>query len=159
MPKYCIRSDGAVYNYTPELAMKSNFKVVDELPRSHVVAIESAKGRVDSRIAAARAMRRMQDDRQAQRRADTEAVRQRIAEKPDVDSEESEEAQRQAEEFTGEVGAAEGAGDAEFLIGTADKASLIAFAKENFDVDLPRQMKVENLRRKVAELAGVQSSG
>lgn len=165
MPKHCIRDDGAVYPYSPALATNSRFKVVDELPQSHLTAIERSKVRVDSRAEAARELRRSYDARVAGRKASSDAVRERVAAGPAVNAEASAEAQRQSDEFTQKVDAAPAAAspapaaapanDGAFVIGTATEEQLRAYAKSTFNVTLHHKAGIDKLRAKVAELAGV----
>jgi len=154
MTKYCIRDDGAVFPYSPALAGLSNFKIVDELPESHLKSIERSKGRFDERAHAAKAMRQAHDQRIADRKAVTQAVRSRIAEGPAVDVQAAAEAQRQADEFSGNV-AAEPEAASEFVIGTASEEALRKYAKDTFGVTLHHKAGIDKLRAKVAELAGV----
>lgn len=167
MPKYLIRSDGAIYPYSTALARDSRFKVVDELPESHVRSIERARGRTDNQLEAVRAMRRAQDARIAERQAASEAVRQRVNAGPKVDAEAAGESQRQASEFIGTAEAIQVANDApaaspdapvndgEFVIATATEDQLRQHAKETFGVTLHHKAGIDKLRAKVAELHGI----
>jgi hypothetical protein len=101
MPKYCVRTDGAVYPYNPTLATNARFKIVDELPAEHTRGIEKARGRADERVMAAQLMREQQDARDERRRQQSEGLRRQISTAPAVDPAASEEAQRQADEFSG----------------------------------------------------------
>lgn len=101
MPKYCIRTDGAVYPYSAALSANARFKIVDELPAEHARGIEKARGRADERVMAAQLLREQQDERDARRRQKSEGLRRQISAAPAVDPAASEEAQRQADEFSG----------------------------------------------------------
>ena len=101
MPKYCIRADGAVYPYCPGLAASARFKVVDELPTAHLHGIEQARRRTDQRVEATAEMRQRQDLRHAQRHRETRHLRKQLASGPEVDTAAAEEAQRQADAFSG----------------------------------------------------------
>lgn len=162
MPKHCIRDDGAVYPYSPALAKNSRFKVVDELPKSHLSAIERSKVRVDNRMEASRELRRSYDARVAGRKASSAAVRERVAAGPAVNAEASAEAQRQSDEFTQTIDAPVAAAepptnDGAFVIATATEEQLRQYAKETYGVTLHHKAGIDKLRAKVAELAGVKA--
>jgi hypothetical protein len=161
MPKFCIRDDGAVYPYSPALATNSRFKVVDELPGTHLRSIERSKVRVDSRAEASRNLRQSYDARIAARKASSDAVRVRVAAGPAVNAEASAEAQRQADEFTQKIEApaapAASANDGAFVIATATEEQLRQYAKDTFNVTLHHKAGIDKLRAKVAELAGVKA--
>ena len=63
--------------------------------------IEKARGRADERVMAAQLMREQQDARDERRRQQSEGLRRQISTAPAVDPAASEEAQRQADEFSG----------------------------------------------------------
>lgn len=159
MPKYCVRDDGAVYPYSPELAKNSRFKVVDELPTQHVQSIETARQLRADRIASAQRLRVEQERRHEELREKMLQRRQRAA-TPAIDPEQSAEAQRQTDEFTGNVNSLAPAAAGTFVISTATKEELMAFAKQHFpDARIHPNIGAEKLREKIAELTGATTQG
>ncbi len=100
MPQYLIRDDGAVYPYSALLAASARFKIVDELPASHVRGIDQARVRAGDRVAATQLMREQQDLRHSLKREASAQLRRQLAATPAVDAAAAAEAQRQADAFT-----------------------------------------------------------
>ncbi|TAM30249.1 MAG: hypothetical protein EPN60_05240 [Nevskiaceae bacterium] len=159
MPKCCVRDDGTVYPYSPLTARNPRFKVLDDYPAEHVEKVEAARAQQDERLEASKRLLEAQNQRAAERTARGAERREQVA-KAKADPSAALEAQRQSNEFTGRADGAESGKPPEtkkaFVIGTASKEELLAFAKVEFpDAKFHPNIGVEKLRVKIAELAGV----
>lgn len=157
MPKCCVRDDGTVYPYSPLTARNPRFKVLDDYPTEHVEKVAAVRVQQDERLEASKRLLEAQNQRAAERTARGAERREQVA-KAKTDPNAALDAQRQANEFTGRAGGTGTPPKTEklFVIGTATKEELLAFAKVEFpDAKFHPNIGVEKLRVKVAELAGV----
>ena len=141
-----IRDDGVVFPVDPNLVGNARFRYSEHIPAEHLRTIAAVREREEERaraFAEQRARLKLQDE-EIMRRQREAMVKAQIL--PPVTSQ-NEQAELDAKVFTG---------DMEFVISKAGKEELVAWAKEHHNVQIDKRMSLDDIRAKVARLAGVE---